>query len=168
MSTSAAPGSFHSFYRQHVHGVIALGLSMTGDRGVAEDIAQEAFTRAYRDWDRVGTYDNPGAWVRRVASNLAISRWRRMKSEARALMRLGNRPEAPHELQPRDEEFWAAVRGLPDRQALALALHYVEDLPVAEIAEILECAEGTAKSLLHRGRKALADQLGLDTTEVAR
>lgn len=60
---------------------------------------------------------------------------------------------------PPDDSFWAALRSLPDRQAQAVALHYLEDLPVSEIARVLDIAEGTVKVHLHRGRLALAELL---------
>ena len=65
-------------------------------------------------------------------------------------------------LPAEDDEFWAQVRALPKRQAQVIALHYLEDRPVAEIAEILDCAEGTVKVHLRNGRLRLADRLGLD------
>ena len=60
-----------------------------------------------------------------------------------------------------DADFWAAVRTLPRRQAQAIALFYLEDLPVAGIAAVLGCAEGTVKALLHQGRRGLAARLEL-------
>lgn len=156
--------TYRAFYRDHFTAVCGLAISLTGDRDAGEDVAQEAFARAYREWDRVSHYDNPGAWVRRVASNLAVSRWRRVRSESRALLRLGNRRTSPVELPELDDEFWAQVRALPDQQARAVALFYVEDLSVAEVAEVLGCAEGTAKSHLHRARQTLAQRLGLDAS----
>jgi RNA polymerase sigma-70 factor, ECF subfamily len=69
------------------------------------------------------------------------------------------------DLPTTDHEFWDAVRGLPDRQAQAIALHYLEDRPVADIAEILGCAPATVKVHLHRGRRALADALAHHTEE---
>ncbi len=68
-------------------------------------------------------------------------------------------PDPTVELPTTDHEFWEAVRALPARQAQAIALHYLEDRPVAEIAEILGCAPATVKVHLHRGRRALADTL---------
>ena len=59
-------------------------------------------------------------------------------------------------------EFWHAVRRLPKRQAQAVALHYLEDAPVAEIAAIMDCAENTVKVHLHRGRQALAARFGAE------
>jgi RNA polymerase sigma-70 factor (ECF subfamily) len=58
--------------------------------------------------------------------------------------------------------FWDAVRSLPRRQAHVVALFYLEDRPVAEIAQILEIAQGTVKKHLFDGRQALARRLGLD------
>jgi RNA polymerase sigma-70 factor (ECF subfamily) len=69
------------------------------------------------------------------------------------------------DLPTTDHEFWDAVRALPARQAQAIALHYLEDRPVAEIAEILGCAPATVKVHLHRGRRALADTLVPATEE---
>jgi RNA polymerase sigma-70 factor (ECF subfamily) len=61
------------------------------------------------------------------------------------------------------EEFWATVRKLPKRQAQVIALHYLDDLRITEIAEILECSPNTVKVHLHKGRKKLADRLGVET-----
>ena len=60
---------------------------------------------------------------------------------------------------PEVDEFWALVRQLPDRQAAAVALHYLEDRSIAEMAVILDCAEGTAKAHLHKARATLASRL---------
>jgi RNA polymerase sigma-70 factor (ECF subfamily) len=67
-------------------------------------------------------------------------------------------PELPGEA----DEFWAAVRTLPRRQAQSIALHYLEDRPITEIAEILECSPNTVKVHLHKGRAGLATRLGLE------
>ncbi len=71
----------------------------------------------------------------------------------------------PVELPPDDEAFWAAVRRLPERQAQVVALHYLEDRSVADIAAVLEISPDTVKVHLHRGRKALASALGCTTGE---
>jgi len=66
------------------------------------------------------------------------------------------------ELSADDAEFWRTVRSLPRRQAQVIALHYLEDLPVIEIAEILGTAEGKVKKHLYDGRQALARRLELE------
>lgn len=153
--------SFRTFFREHHRAVVGLVVSLTGDVASAEDVAQEAFTRAFRDWDRIGAYDDPGAWVRRVASNLAVSRWRRLRAEATARVRLGRPTEAQEPALPDgSDEVWREVRRLPHRQAVAVHLFYVEDRDVASIAEVLGCSQGNARTLLYRARRTLADRLG--------
>lgn len=154
------PGSFELLYQADYAAVVGLVYGMTGSLWVAEDLAQEAFLRAHRDWERVGGMASPGGWVRRVALNLARSRWRRLRSETLARLRIAP-PDHVSDPLPNSqvEEFWAEVRRLPSRQAQAVALHYVEQLSVAEIAETLDVAEGTVKALLHQGRERLRRQL---------
>ena len=79
--------SFEVFYRHEYSSIVALTIAATRDRSFAEDIAQEAFVKALGAWAEVSTFDNPAAWVRRVALNLATSRMRRVAAEARALLR---------------------------------------------------------------------------------
>ena len=98
-------------------------------------------------------------------ANRATDRGRRRGRERRALERFHLRAGGDVELAPADAEFWGALRLQPARQAQALALHNLEDQPLAEIATILEMAEGTVKSHMHRGRQALARQLGLTHEE---
>ncbi|MEE8457481.1 MAG: SigE family RNA polymerase sigma factor [Acidimicrobiia bacterium] len=155
---------FDRFYEREYRSVVGLAYALSGSRAASEDLAQEAFIAAHRNWEKVGSYDKPEAWVRRVVSNLSVSRFRRRASEMRALTRLaGLRHESSPlpELPCEAEEFWSKVRRLPKRQAQVIALHYLEDRPVAEIAEILECSPNTVKVHLHKGRQKLADRLGI-------
>ena len=146
--------------------VVGLAYALSGSRLGAEDLAQDAFLAAHQRWERISGYDKPGAWVRRVVSNLAVSGFRKRSAEKRALDRLaGQRAQPLPELEAEDEEFWQMVRGLPKRQAQATALFYVEDRSVAEIAEILDCSASTAKVHLFRGRQALAAKLGLEVSD---
>ncbi|MBW3561762.1 MAG: RNA polymerase sigma factor [Actinobacteria bacterium] len=158
------PPSFERFYADEFRGVLAYLIARTGDRWVAEELAQETFSRAYRNWEDVRDHERPGAWARTVAHNLAMSRFRRLGAEARAMVRLRGMRMDPAELGPVpvDEEFWEEVRRLPERQSQAVMLHYLEDLPVATIADVLGCTQNTAKVHLHRGRRRLAERLQLD------
>lgn len=150
---------FEAIYRRELVPLIALTTTMTGSRELGFDLAHEALARAYRDWRTVGALDRPGAWVRRVAINLAIDAHRRVERETRALARLDRRPftESSEGLA---DGFWAAVRTLPERQRVAIALHYIEDLSVAEIADILRVTSGTVKASLFAARRSLAVSLG--------
>lgn len=154
--------SFEELYRRDARGLIALAYGLSGSRVAAEELVQDAFLAAHRQWDRISAYDNPSAWLRRVVVNRAVSRIRRRTAEARALTRLRGQRVLPAVLPEPDEALWRAVRALPDRQAKVVALHYVGDESVADIAAILDCAEGTVKSHLHKARRSLARTLSPD------
>lgn len=156
--------TFEELYHQERRGLLALAIALTGEAAVAEELVQEAFLRAHRNWSRVSRLDRPGAWVRRVLLNLATSRFRRRSVEARGLRRLRATASRPEAVMAADSvEFWALVRSLPRRQAQVTALYYGEDLSTADIAHILEIAEGTVRAQLASARKTLADRLS--TTE---
>jgi RNA polymerase sigma-70 factor (ECF subfamily) len=155
---------FEVFYRRELRAVLALARALCG-AATAEDVAQEAMLAAFRHWGRVSVMDRPEAWVRRVTVNTATSRLRRRASEARALLRLSARPVAAVELPERDEEFWAAVRRLPRRQAQVVALHYVDDLGVAATANVLGVSAGAVKQYLFRARQTLARELSTREVE---
>ena len=165
-SAGTAAEDFDAFYAREYPAILTLTYALSGSRWAAEDLTQEAFLTAHRHWERVGGYERPGAWVRHVAANLAASAFRRRMSEARALARAAaGQPPAVSELPSEGADFWNAVRSLPRRQAQAIALYYLEDLSVAEIASILGTAEGTVKKQLHDGRKALARRLDIEERE---
>jgi RNA polymerase sigma-70 factor (sigma-E family) len=153
-------GDFAELVGSESRGLVAAATAIVGDRSRAEEIVQEAFERCYRRWTRVSKLDRPGAWVRRVAINEAISVMRRRSTEDRTVQRIGsfdavssatNDPLAALD----DEGVWAAVRALPPEQAAAIALRYGADLSVEDIAETLGSTVPAVKSLLHRGRAAL-------------
>ena len=154
-------GDFTAFYESQYRRTLLVVYAFCGSWAVAEELAQDAFIKAMREWRVVGAMDRPDAWVRRVAVNLATSTFRRRAAEARALVRLRARPGAPGEDTP-DEllTFLAAVRQLPRRQAQAVVLHYVDDLAVAQVAEVMGCAVGTVKSHLAAARPSLLSALG--------
>jgi RNA polymerase sigma factor (sigma-70 family) len=157
--------TFDDFYRREHRQVLGLAFVLTGNQWVAEDTAQEAFTAAFRRWAYIVAYDSPGAWVRRVTCNRAASVVRRRVRETKAVLRLALRTQTSIELEEGDEAFWQAVRCLPPRQAQAVALYYMEDYSVREIAEVLDCSEGTVKTHLSRAREAVARQLRLEDAE---
>ncbi|MCO8127668.1 sigma-70 family RNA polymerase sigma factor [Acidimicrobiia bacterium EGI L10123] len=150
--------SFDDLYRREHRPLLRLAWTLTGRRDLAEELVQDAMLVVHRDWDRVRRYESPGGFVRRVLLNAATSAARRRAAEGRAVARVPTDGVHRDELPP-DDAFWSALRSLPERQAHAVALHYLEDLPVSEIARVLEIAEGTVKVHLHRGRLALAELL---------
>ncbi len=150
---------FESFYARERRPVIGLAFVLSGSRSGAEDLAQDAFLTAYKQWDTVGAYDNPGAWVRRVVSNRSVSTIRRRTAEAKALVRIGGSTFVVPELSPDAMATWVAVRKLPTRQAQAIALRYYDRSSIADIARILDCSENTVKTHLRRAKQTLNKQL---------
>lgn len=145
-------GDFTAFYRQHYAGIVRTVRPIA--HGAAEDVAQEAFATLYERWATVSTYHNPWSWVALVAKRLAI---RRSGRDAR---------QVPTEHivtstrdSPRDLDVWAAVSRLPTRQASAVTLHHLQDRPLAEVADRLGCSEGSARVLVHRGRRRVAERI---------
>jgi RNA polymerase sigma factor (sigma-70 family) len=155
--------TFEAFYRREFPRMVTLAAAVSGSRLAAEDIAQDALLEARRHWNTIGEYDKPAAWVRRVTIQLAGKRLRRARAEAAALLRL----RVPEPIPPGPEEVEDVLRAiarLPMRQRAAIVLCYLEDHTVREVAEILGCAEGTAKAHLHKARTSLARMLGEETS----
>ena len=154
---------FDDFYATHARRTVAVAYALTGDWGAAEDLTQEAFLAASRRWTEIRDYEDPGAWVRRLVTNRSVSRWRRLVRESAAVARLSRRiSDVAADPELADPEFWAAVRALPPQQARAVALHYVDDRSVEDIAAVLGCSEGSVKTHLSRARHTLAERLGGD------
>jgi len=154
---------FENFYRREFRKLVGLAYALSGSRLGAEDLAQEAMMAAHGQWDRIGLYERPDAWVRRVLANKAVSLHRRKMAEARAVARLTlGHQEALPELEPVDEEFWAKVRSLSKKQAQAVTLFYLEDRSIEDISVVLECSPSTAKVHLFKARKNLARKLGME------
>ena len=160
--TVGAVRSFDAFSATELKPVLAVTIALTRHRWEAEEATQEAFLRAYRDWDRVGAMASPEGWVRTVALNLARGRWRRMRAEARALLRLSPPVADGPPADPESERFWAAVRSLPERQAQVVALTYVEDLDSEAVGRILGIAAPTVRVHLARARETLAVALEVE------
>jgi len=159
--------TFEAFYARELRPLVALTYVLSGSPSIAEDLAQEAMAVAYRNWPKVSVMESPTGYVRRTAANLAASAVRRRLAEAKALFRLHSQPTVLLELDEPDEQFWAAVRRLPTRQAQAVALRYLYDCSMSEVAQAMQISEGAAKSHLFRGRRTLAVALGLhlDSTD---
>lgn len=138
--------------------MVALASAVSGDRAHAEDLAQEAMSRLNRNWTKVQGFEKPGAWLRRVTINLALSQKRKLLSEAKALVRLGTAQPTLAAAPAEHEPVWAAVAELPRQQRAAVSLHFLEDRTIDEIADILQISPSTARVHLHRALKKLRDR----------
>jgi RNA polymerase sigma-70 factor (ECF subfamily) len=155
MRSGAGAASFDEFYGAAAVRVVRHAYALTGNIADAQDIAQEAFARAWQRWASVSECASPEAWVRQVATNLSTTRWRRDQTARAARRELAARQFAP-EISPNTVALVAGLRRLPERQRVVLVLHYLADLPVGQIAADLGCPVGSVKAWLARGRIALA------------
>jgi len=157
---------FDAFYQATSRRILQHAYAVCGDLTEAQDVVQEAYTRAWQRWSRISDYEDPEAWVRTVAWRVAANRWRNARRWIAARARLGP-PEPDHGPGPDTVTIEAALRRLPGPLRQAVVLHYLCDMPVAEVAAVTGSPVGTIKVRLSRARTALAGLLD-DTTEEAR
>ncbi|ART74716.1 RNA polymerase sigma factor SigW [Sutcliffiella horikoshii] len=147
---------------------------MIGNSHEAEDIAQEAFIRAYININSFDVNRKFSTWLYRIATNLTIDRIRKKKpdyyldaevagtegltmySQVAADIAL---PEEEVETMELQGEIQRQILKLPDKYRSVIVLKYIDELSLIEISEILEIPVGTVKTRIHRGREALRQQL---------
>lgn len=167
--------AFEEIVTMFQHRLYQVCYRMLGNRQEAEDIAQEAFVRAYVN---IHTYDQKrkfSTWLFRIATNLCIDRIRKKKpdyyldAEVPGTERLnmysqiaatGDLPEEEVEKMETQERIQYEIGRLPDKYRSVIILRYMEELPLQEISDILELPLGTVKTRVHRGREALRKQMG--------
>lgn len=143
-----------SLFRIHYPRLVRALALVSGSQESAADAVQEAFVKAHLHWRRIQRYDDPVGWIRRVAINKLRDEHRRRGRKERALEKLQHRAQTATD-EPVDMEVTAHLAGLPRQQRLAMALFYVEDLSVAQVAAALDISEGAVKFHLHSGRDRL-------------
>ena len=165
-TVSAGGVSFDAFFRTEHRRLAALATVLCGDREAGRDVAQEALTRTFREWDRVSRLERPGGWTRRVVVNLAHDHGRHLAVRRRRLSELANRiaSDSPADETPLDAEMWAAVAMLPERQRTAVALFYIGDRSISDVADAMGVHEGTVKTTLHKARGQLRRLLSEEAT----
>lgn len=158
-SVTTTASDFDEFYRREFVGLVVLAVGVIGQRHGAEDLVQEAMIDAHRRWDRVGAYDSPRGWVRRVVVQRGMKSSRRRHGERTAALRSDwvSRDLTLQEVGGLDPALREALASLSAKQRAVLALHYLEDMDVAATAEVLGITEGTVKTHLSRGRLRLRD-----------
>ena len=148
-----------AFYDAHYGRVLGAVALVTGSRAAAEDAVHEALARA---WERGDAIDHLDRWVVTVALNVARNRWRKVRRE------VAEAPEPPEPgAGPTDGvgglvDLHRALRALPARQREVVVLHYLLDLPVAEVAALLGLSAGGVKHALYRARHSLAGALATE------
>jgi RNA polymerase sigma-70 factor (sigma-E family) len=158
----ATAGQLEELYLRFGPGGLRLAFLLIGERQAAEDCVQEAFARVIARLGHVRTGQAFDAYLRRTIVNLAKNGWRRRSTErAKAFMTLppaGSAPSADAEVVDR-LAMWQAVQTLPIRQRTAIVLRFYEDLAEDDVASVMRCRPGTARSLISRGMAALRSEL---------
>jgi RNA polymerase sigma-70 factor (sigma-E family) len=152
--------AFRRFFEQHHADLSRLAYLVTGEPGVADDLAADAFVEVWKHWQRVEEADSPIAYARGIVANLARQWIRRQGRERLGLLGLGllrrdrGDPDTPAVLDVR-----AALRRLPLRRRECVVLRYAFDLSEREVAEILGISVGAVKSQTSRGAAQLSTYL---------
>jgi RNA polymerase sigma-70 factor (ECF subfamily) len=158
-----ASGGFEAFCRAEYAAVVRLAFWMTGDRQESQDLAQEAFARAFERWRSVSKMDRPDAWVQRVTVNLALSARRRRRLLPRLLA------QGEHRVVPEpdvaDPDLTRALLSLTPSQRAAVVLRYYADRSVEEAAHDLGKRPGTVRALTSQGLARLRQALTMEGVE---
>jgi RNA polymerase sigma-70 factor (sigma-E family) len=145
---------FDEFAQAQLQGLLDLAWILTRNEHDAWDLVQDSLARVRPKWSGIRNRDNPTAYVRRVLINLNLNRVRRLRRELLT-------PKPPDASVPpaagASGTGWLenALARLSPRQRAAVTLAYIEDMPVAEIAHVLECSVSSVKTHLARARGAL-------------
>lgn len=152
------PADLRDLYAGSYARLVSIVGAVCGSRDEAEEAVQAAFVRLVAAWDRVSSYDDPEAWVRRSALGIVSNRRRKLRNGVRALARSG--PVADVAGPSGDAvDLSRALASLPLAQRQVLVLVHVVGLTVDACAAELGVAPGTVKSRLSRGRAALTPLL---------
>lgn len=148
---------FEAFYAAQYQRVFKAIYLSSGDRELAHDITQEAFQRAFARWRRLSKHEWAGGWVMTTALNLLRKDRRRPRDIALDATKhdRGTRITGP------DPDLMDGLRRLPHRQRTAVLLHYLGDMPVHGVAQVMNVADGTVKALLSQGRANLEKKLAV-------
>lgn len=159
--------TFEDAFRSHYTSVVASSWAICRNRESAEELAQEAFARAYRRWQKLddGGYAVP--WLHRVVMNLTLNHVKR-RNRGSVLERLhAPRPADPSAVHGSDDWLVTTLRRLPKRQREAVFLRYVADLDVARVASVMGCSEGSVKTHSKRGLDRLREVVPADMRTAA-
>jgi RNA polymerase sigma-70 factor (sigma-E family) len=151
-------------YLAYVHGRIPalrrVAYLLSGDEHQADDLVQETITKLYARWPRISTVENVDAYVHSMMVRLFLDEKRRGWWRVRLWGAAPDRAASPPGAVEDQTVLRAALAKVPPRQQAVLVLRFLCDRPVAEVAEILGCSEGTVKSQTAHGLTALRKILG--------
>ncbi len=161
MTGTTNPTDFAHLFRTEFRSLAAFGTALSGSPSEGEEMAQEALARAFRHWSTLGDHPNIEGWLRRTLINLVNDKSRRQRYRPLRTDRPETVGEPPGTFDPR---LAAAMAKLPRQQRAVVALRYLEDRSVDDIARTLEISASTVRVHLSRGRESLRQTLSADPT----
>jgi RNA polymerase sigma-70 factor (sigma-E family) len=151
---------FRAFVEAAIPRLRRLALAASRDPHRADDLVQTTLEKLYAAWPRMQAVGDPHAYARTVLVRSLISEQRRhWWSREQSVEDAGSRQAAPDRDHAQRLDLEAALDALPTRQRMAVVLRHLEDLPVAEVARLMQCSEGTVKSTTSDGLRALRASL---------
>jgi RNA polymerase sigma-70 factor (sigma-E family) len=151
-------------FNKHYRSLVGLAFLVTTDEAVAEDLAQEAFLRLWRMWDRLDDSEAAIGYLRSTVTNLGRSWLRRRLVSRRKLRLIGSHVQVEPDVSQRTEVI-DALRRLPSRQRACIALRYFEGLTEKDTADVLDISVGTVKSQTHKALQRLKGFLKEDSDD---
>ena len=162
--------AFRALVDRYQRGVLSLVLRIVGNREDAEDVAQEAFAKAYRSFRQLRDRERFRAWLVRMTFRMAIDRQRAnrrrfVREQAIEIAReTTGDTVVEHE---RAEQLWRAIDALPERLRLTIVLAGIQGHDIREVAMLLDVPDGTVKSRLFLARKQLRERLSWMATDTS-
>lgn len=158
MTTMTSPaGTYEEYAAAAWPKLYRLAYLLAGSHADAEDVAQQALVKVFRNWARVTASDTPDAYVRRILTNTYLSSRRPVRLQREVLT--DRLPDAEVDAGTAGSEqrlvLWPHVQALPPRQRAVVVLRYYEDLSEQQIADALGCSTGTVKSNAHKALRRL-------------
>lgn len=154
MDAATDEAEFSTFVETRWATLFRTAYLLTGERGSAEDLAQETLAKAFTAWNRIVEADSRDAYVHRMLVNSFLSQRRRRSFGQEFLV-----AEVPERSEFADAgtavDLWPMVLALPKKQRAVVVLRYYEGLDEREIAEALGCSRGTVKSQAHDALRRL-------------
>jgi RNA polymerase sigma factor (sigma-70 family) len=161
---------FDTFFANSWSEMLARAVVLSGSRHDAEDAVQEAYAAALTSWDRISTYDNPGAWVYKIVRQRlwkAARHWRRVSASGQDDLGTFQATDGDPERFAEATLALRALAQLPDRQRVVMVMHCLHDMDQKQIATELGVSRGTVAATVHKARRKLEKTLGMKDTELA-
>jgi len=159
--------AFEELFHKYKGLIYRTALAITRDAGVAEEVLQDCFYKTYKHIHRIQPDMALSPWLHRVSVNLSCNAIKRRRTWLEPLENIAERlfadprhsPEQVYEQSELQMTIRDVVNTLPLKHRVVVVLHYLHELSLPEIAEILECPVGTVKSRLHYARKVLKHEM---------